>query len=804
VWAATPAPAQVQIDTRLEKSQYVAGEPIVVTADVRNVGDESLMYSDCANNVRLEVVGANRRVPPNLFGCSAGATSVVMCGASSHPPLLAPGQTTSVTYLLKEYDLSPGQYRLIVSGRFGTHWQSVSAPPTVPARASHAPTEPVPGAQFEHALSLNVVAGNGNDLVRVFAPFVSDADAADPARRHNARAAIIEGAVPFLEPLIERFAEEGQLDVSAIEALGRLGTAESRAELRKLFNNSESRSAATLALARVGHEDDATFFSRTLESTDVDLASRGSAALGLGHVGGERAVQYLERALPGASSELRSVIATALGNTRSRLAVPVLIRMFGNNPAQAQVISALETLTHRPWGSDSYHDPAAQRRRWLKSWRESGSNSPLYGPDECPSESAAPAPASAPPVRALVPPSRKPRAPKVTSLRPTVAARNSMVALSGYWLGIEETNSRVALTRGSVRHEARILAAGGSVVDDHVLHFVEVAIPSEVTPGRWEIAVETSAGRSTPVILEITEPTEAVITGISPAKAHPAQLLFVATKRPPSVDSTIELTDASHAQWRIPAGHSPRDVTFTIPDDVAEGEAIVRVRQNDNAMERISAPFTIVVTAAPLPLDAQAIAQMKPVAPGQWTDLGTNDEIDWEIQRVDRVEVEFRQRDVAVVKQATGIHGRHLEVPTELAPGQVLVRTRTWIEQTASEWSPSTPFLVLQQKVPPFIEWIDAGPDRTIVWRSGSRASKVATVERGAALILFGDFPVASAADLRVRLRGKRQTYEIGATNGETGIQVELPRAIAPGDWRLVVDTKDGSTSPVEIKIQIS
>jgi hypothetical protein len=76
-------------------------------------------------------------------------------------------------------------------------------------------------------------------------------------------------------------------------------------------------------------------------------------------------------------------------------------------------------------------------------------------------------------------------------------------------------------------------------------------------------------------------------------------------------------------------------------------------------------------------------------------------------------------------------------------------------------------------------------------------------VQRGDALVLSGHFPAASAADLRLRLKGKSQTYELTPTNIESGIQSELPRAIAPGEWRLVIDTKDVSTTPVEIKIEI-
>jgi HEAT repeat protein len=247
------------------------------------------------------------------------------------------------------------------------------------------------GSQFERSLSLNVVAGSDTELRDAYGAFVADVDAADPTRRHNARAAISESAPRFLESMIARFAAEDPSDWTAIDALGRLATTESRAQLRNLFSRNEEpwRADVMLALARVGHHDDAAFFFSALQSTDVDLRSRVYAALGLGRIGGEDAVRYLERALPAAPDEVRSTIATGLGNTRSRLAVPVLIGMLDNKPAPNEVIGALQTLTHHPWESDVAADPAAQRRRWVRWWTENGSTAPVFGPDECSTEPVA-------------------------------------------------------------------------------------------------------------------------------------------------------------------------------------------------------------------------------------------------------------------------------------------------------------------------------------------------------------------------------------------------------------------------------
>lgn len=201
---------------------------------------------------------------------------------------------------------------------------------------------------------------------------VADVDAADSVQRHHARAAILESALPFLDSLIARFAAQVQFDRSAVEALGRIATTSSRGYLKTLLSSSADsrRSTIVLALARIGRRDDADLFATVLQDGTVDQTSRRYAALALGYIGGDQAVQYLERALPAAPSEIRPSIATALGNTRSRAAVPVL---FGNTPARNDVCGALRTLTHQAWCDGTADDPAAKRRQWLRRWNENGS-----------------------------------------------------------------------------------------------------------------------------------------------------------------------------------------------------------------------------------------------------------------------------------------------------------------------------------------------------------------------------------------------------------------------------------------------
>jgi hypothetical protein len=59
---------------------------------------------------------------------------------------------------------------------------------------------------------------------------------------------------------------------------------------------------------------------------------------------------------------------------------------------------------------------------------------------------------------------------------------------------------------------------------------------------------------------------------------------------------------------------------------------------------------------------------MTPVAPGQWTDLVQDHEIEFEARRVDRIDVEFHQGAATEVSRATGpnnMHGSHIAFSVE-------------------------------------------------------------------------------------------------------------------------------------------
>jgi hypothetical protein len=260
--------------------------------------------------------------------------------------------------------------------------------PPPPPPPSHRETDPVEGQTIDHTLSLVVLRGNTEMLRRAFTRYTDEAQSSDPQRRNPARQAIVEMAPAFLDKTIAGFATDPVVASAAVDALGEINTSESRGDLIDLFDKSRDlrlRSSITLALARTGHLDNLAFFASLLpgRSTESDDLIREYAVLGIGRIGGDDGVSALSPAI--SNPRLRNAVAVALGNTRSRLAVPPLISIARRPDGYVEnaVCGALMTLTHRTW-CDSSADVPAMQSRWRRWWDSQGSSIPIFGPDQCP------------------------------------------------------------------------------------------------------------------------------------------------------------------------------------------------------------------------------------------------------------------------------------------------------------------------------------------------------------------------------------------------------------------------------------
>jgi hypothetical protein len=399
-WLITaPAAAQVAVSVRLDKPTFFSGEPVFVLVEVKNIGSEPVAYSGGDGRITMSVANGEIRKVPRLSGCFNSEIGGGSMGGVGHPPLLKPGSVATFRSLLRDYRLRPGTYDLRVWGKADVRWKSYPDPNSrLPMPTPlHKETDPVPGEMFDRTLRLVIVSGSADDLAAVYAPYVAVAFEFGESGFHG-RHAIFEMAPAFLEPTIAKlahyFGNEQSVAAGAAAALGEINSASSRAELVRLFDSSRDldvRSSVVLALAKTGHSDALAFFSSVLpgRSTEPDDRIRRHAALGIGRIGGDAAVAALRAASASPNPLVTGAVLEALGNTKTRSAVPVLIdRARGpNGNVLNEVCGALTTLTHRAW-CDGSADVQAMQVRWRRWWADNGASTPIYGPEECPTPGA--------------------------------------------------------------------------------------------------------------------------------------------------------------------------------------------------------------------------------------------------------------------------------------------------------------------------------------------------------------------------------------------------------------------------------
>ena len=401
---AGPAWAQVEVQARTEKPQFLAGEPIFVLAEVKNVGTEPVAYDGASLKppVELSVQNGERKVIKGLTACGGGTEIGGGFGVTDHPPMLQPGKSITFRHLLRRYRLKPGKYELRVSGTVDVAWRepvSLSQGGAPRPAFKRSITEPVEGATIDRVLPLTIMAASEDELRAVYTPYVAAAAGSFSRAGYQAVDGILEMAPAFLEPeireLVKRRGHERGFAYAAAEALAEINTPSSRAELINWFDRSDDlqvRSSIVRAVAGARHRDNLPFLVSLLpgRSTEIDNRIRRDAALGIGMIGGEAAVEALRDAPRSSDPLVAGAVLLALGNTQSKSAIPILIERAEGQKGYVSndVCTALITLTHRSWcGGVGLEETQKKWRAW---WPANARDVRVYAPDDCPDRSTMP------------------------------------------------------------------------------------------------------------------------------------------------------------------------------------------------------------------------------------------------------------------------------------------------------------------------------------------------------------------------------------------------------------------------------
>jgi hypothetical protein len=194
----TPARAQVEVGIRTEKASYLAGEPVFILVDIRNVGDQPMAYGadEPADLRRRQRQAETCEIPEPMRGTGDRQRS----GWSQSSSSAQAGSTDDrARSLLRGYRLTPGSYELRVSGHAGVHWAQYPALLNDPPAPKRKAGEPIQGAVVDRTLPLDVVAGSQAELEAAYKPYVAVAMEVYSGKGSEAARAIFEMAPPFLE-----------------------------------------------------------------------------------------------------------------------------------------------------------------------------------------------------------------------------------------------------------------------------------------------------------------------------------------------------------------------------------------------------------------------------------------------------------------------------------------------------------------------------------------------------------------------------------------------------------------------------
>lgn len=382
---AAPAAFSQSITARFypEKQEYVVGEPVVVVMEVTNDSSYAVIVSidNCGwpDSNDFQVTNARIALDAGHPSCAAWGGGGG-CGGSSNNYRTGPGAKFERRFVLhgrrdSHFDLSqPGWYHVRAAGRIRVYASDLREGAT-PVDVS---------SEFD----IHVRDAYPGELESSYQRFVKDLT--DSGYEPSvAIAALTQNPPKFLETVILSLAEstEGNLRFESVAGLKRLGTPAAHAKLLEMASGPDEVLAqwAIPALGELANPDDCDAMLK------IALRERQTnqvlAYMAAGRICRKRAIPVLLRVLSTADVSFLQGIATALGDTESRDAIPPLISLLAspNDWVRRAAEEALFTLTHRPMEDVSTPDAAAKTiSDWRSWWFMNRESAQVYGPDQCP------------------------------------------------------------------------------------------------------------------------------------------------------------------------------------------------------------------------------------------------------------------------------------------------------------------------------------------------------------------------------------------------------------------------------------
>jgi hypothetical protein len=378
---ASTASAQLEGRLYLDKNEYMAGGPVYLRFDLKNIGTEPLQvvtgnsYSFCGG-YRIEM--SSEPFPDTSSCAPLGSGRSCIIGGW----VIQPGETRQDKVLLNyEHDLSKADVYSIRASRILKY-----GPPGAGLANSPSSLQ----IKVEGQLDIRVEVGKPENLAAIIQPYVEDLLSKDEEHQREAARVIGSLAPPFLEDTIISMASSPVTRPFALIGLRHLNTPRSRETLAGFVEgNSGYSNESEQAIKFLSEMKDKKYYPLLLgEANKKEPNQARDYVLAAAQLGGENAMPSVGSLLISPNKFSRANGVMALPLTGSPRAVPLLIDLLRSPDVDVARLASigLIRLTHCSpfeagrWFSDS---PSNEYQSWIRWWMLRGNGVPIYGPSQC-------------------------------------------------------------------------------------------------------------------------------------------------------------------------------------------------------------------------------------------------------------------------------------------------------------------------------------------------------------------------------------------------------------------------------------
>lgn len=396
--------------------------------------------------------------------------------------------------------------------------------------------------------------------------------------------------------------------------------------------------------------------------------------------------------------------------------------------------------------------------------------------------------------------------PELVRCIPDKATAGTELELQGYRLGWPDLKQvQVTFLQGGLQYWARPVGGGWQAANlTEGLQNMKLAVPDGLEPGVCQIIIEVNGLSSPPVEIEIGSTINPpILTDLSPHWAQPSENIWL-TGTGFGIADKIEITDAKGQVYHLESDStsSGMKASFTLPANIANGEALVRVMEQRSGGAQPSNPVSVIINNGPVPLELWP-NWLPEVAPGQWLDLVVSSLKP--LEKADYAEVNFIQDGEDHLVAIKGADYPRVKVPVQLSAGDLILKTRTWQKGHASIWSDPITYKIAAHPASPEIMSLEVSNINEPIYL-GPSAPNTLSLYAQETLILRGRFPVEDIDDLQVVLKNGKRTLPCHLSAIDPiSLKVSLPAEVTKGQWQLLVRDKEDSTIyKLPIKLQIN